>query len=385
MRRAPVDVPERDARGADEGEMPRARITRRTAIALGVFAVAVVAFLYVVLPRIAGLDETLQHVREGDPAFLALCLLFELLSFGGYVWLFRAVYVRGGTLIDWRASYLITMAGLAATRLFAAAGAGGAALTAWALRRSGMEPRTVATRMVAQYVLVYGVYMGSLVLFGLALRAGLLSGPSTVALTVVPAVFGLTVIVIFLASMLVPAAVDHRLERWARGSGRPARMLARASKAPAAISEGTREALRIVRAREWGLLGAVAWWYFDILTLWAAFLAFGDPPPFGVLVLAYFVGMLGNLLPLPGGIGGVDGGMIGALIAFGVPASLAIVAVLTYRAFAFWLPTIPGVFAYVQLRRTVQRWRANGDRPGPWPSGEDRAGDSVARSRYYTK
>jgi uncharacterized protein (TIRG00374 family) len=72
--------------------------------------------------------------------------------------------------------------------------------------------------------------------------------------------------------------------------------------------------------------------------------------------MAYFVGMLGNLLPLPGGIGGVDGGMIGAFAAFDVNAGLAIVAVLVYRAFAFWLPTLPGGIAYLQLRRTVSRW-----------------------------
>jgi uncharacterized protein (TIRG00374 family) len=92
--------------------------------------------------------------------------------------------------------------------------------------------------------------------------------------------------------------------------------------------------------------------------LWAAFHAFGHPPPIAVLVMIYFVGMLGNLLPLPGGVGGVDGGMIGACLAFGVPSSLALVSVLTYRAFAFWLPTVPGIIAYFQLRRTVARWQA---------------------------
>ena len=80
--------------------------------------------------------------------------------------------------------------------------------------------------------------------------------------------------------------------------------------------------------------------------LYAAFRAFGQLPPLAVLIQAYFVGLLGNLLPLPGGIGGVDGGMIGALVAFGVSGSLALIAVLTYRFFAFWLPTIPGVIAY---------------------------------------
>jgi uncharacterized protein (TIRG00374 family) len=67
--------------------------------------------------------------------------------------------------------------------------------------------------------------------------------------------------------------------------------------------------------------------------------------------------MVGNTLPLPGGIGGVDGGMIGAFSAFGIPVEESIVAVLAYRGFAFWLPTLPGAVAYVTLRRTVNRWR----------------------------
>jgi uncharacterized protein (TIRG00374 family) len=83
--------------------------------------------------------------------------------------------------------------------------------------------------------------------------------------------------------------------------------------------------------------------------------------------------MLANLLPLPGGIGGVDGGMIGALVAFHVGAGLALIAVLVYRLFAFWLPTIPGAIAYFQLRRTVHRWHDDaGARPiipSPVPGG----------------
>ena len=92
--------------------------------------------------------------------------------------------------------------------------------------------------------------------------------------------------------------------------------------------------------------------------LWAAFHAFGNPPPKAVLVQGFFLGMLGNLLPLPGGVGGVEGGMIGAFAAFGVDTGLAVVAVLVFRALTFWLPMVPGVIAYFQLRRTVERWRA---------------------------
>src|SRR4029078_8542250 len=105
------------------------------------------------------------------------------------------------------------------------------------------------------------------------------------------------------------------------------------------------------------LLGEVAFWACQIAVLWACFEAFGQSPPLAVLVLGFFIGMLGNLLPLPGGIGGVDGGMIGAFAAFNVDTGLAVVAVLAYRAFTFWLPTVPGVIAYLQLLKTVDRWK----------------------------
>ena len=363
MSSVPPGAPVLEQHGGED--MPRGRIGRREALLLVAFVAIAVAFLYLAVPRLAGLEDTWHRIRAGDPAWLVACLVCELLSFAGYVWLFRGLFVRGSDRIDWRSSYEITMAGLAATRLFAAAGAGGAALTAWALRRAGMSPRVVAVRMVAQYVILYGVYMATLVAGGLLLRTGIAHGGTTFALTLLPAIIGATVILVVLAFTLIPTQLDAQFRRWAAGGkgGRGRRLLAELAKAPAAVSGGVREALAITRERDGALLGAVLWWYFDIATLWAAFHAFGDPPPVVALVMAYFVGMLANLLPLPGGIGGVDGGMIGALIAFGVDDGLALVAVLTYRAFAFWLPTIPGFIAYFHLRRTVQRWRDSQDEP----------------------
>jgi uncharacterized protein (TIRG00374 family) len=93
------------------------------------------------------------------------------------------------------------------------------------------------------------------------------------------------------------------------------------------------------------------------------FRAFSASPPPAVVEMSYFVGMVGNTLPLPGGIGGVDGGMIGAFSAFGVPVGSAVVAVLAYRLIAFWLPTLPGAAAYLQLRRTVHRWGQSDAQP----------------------
>ncbi len=339
-------------------EMPRVRLTRGRLLASLVFIVSTVAFLYFVLPKLLGLQETWNRIQHGNPWWFGLAFALTVLSFFSYVWLFRAVFVRGTSRIGWKESYQITMAGLAATRLFAAGGAGGVVLTAWALRRAGLGPRTVACRMIAFLVLLYGVYMVTLVIDGMSLYLGVFPGSAPFAITVVPAIFGAVVIMVFLAMALVPGDLERLVARWTTGEHWLGRAAQRLAALPATASTGVRVALELSRARDPALLGTIAWWGLNIAILWACFHAFGSAPPQAVIVMAFFVGMLGNLLPLPGGIGGVDGGMIGAFTAFGVHVELAVVAVLSYRAFAFWLPTLPGAVAYLQLRRTVHRWQA---------------------------
>ncbi len=348
--------PDAGARASTE-EMPRTQFTRRRLLISLLFVVSSVAFLYFVLPKLLGLHETWNRIQKGNGWWLGLGVVLEVCSFAGYVALFRVVFARGAPRIHWRESYQITMAGLAATRLFAAAGAGGIALTAWAVRRSGMEPRVVACRMIAFLALLYGVYMAALVACGLGLYLGAFPGPAPFAITVVPAMFGGVVIALFLSISLLPRDFERLVARGASGGRWPARLARRLAAAPATAGTGIRTAIDLVRAGEPHVLGAVAWWGFDIAVLWACFHAFDASPPKAVIVMAYFVGMLANTLPLPGGIGGVDGGMIGAFSAFGVNVEVAIVAVLAYRAIAFWLPTLPGGVAYLQLRKTVNRWR----------------------------
>ncbi|MDQ6750100.1 MAG: flippase-like domain-containing protein [Actinomycetota bacterium] len=355
---APVPGPPAEQDHHDE-EMPRVHITRERVLIFGLFVVSAIAFLYFALPRFAGLGKTWDRLGDGDPAWIAAAAVFEMLSFGGYILLFRTVFVRGKSVVDWRESYQITMAGLAATRLFAAAGAGGIALTAWALRRSGMERRIVACRMVAFMFLLYAVFGTSLVIVGIGLRTGVFGGSAPFALTILPAIVGAVAIAVFLAVALLPHDFERRLAGWATGTRHPRLVegARRVATVPASMASGVRTAIGLVRERNPGVLGAPAWWAFDIAVLWASFHAFGTAPPTAVLVLAYFLGQVGNTLPVPGGIGGVDGALIGAFIAFGTDTGLAIVAVLVYRAFSFWLPTLPGAVAYLQLRRTVRGWR----------------------------
>ncbi len=332
----------------------------------GLTVLVIIGALYFVLPKITETSNALEKIEEADPVWIAVALGFNLLSFVAYIALFAGT-VGGRTAppqvrerLDWRASYQITLAGLAATRLFSAGGAGGIALTYWALRRAGMPTREAARRMVAFLVLLYTVYLGALVVCGILLRVGVFPGPAPVSMTIVPAaIAGIALLIVFAIS-LIPGDFERLVASWARGHRRVG-LARRVASIPATIASGTRAALGILMHPSRGLLailGAAGFWAANIAVLWACFHAFGESVPKAVLVQGFFVGMTANLLPFfPGGVGSVDAGLIAAFLAFGLPSATVFVAVLTYRVIAFWLPIPPGIVAYFQLRRTVNRWR----------------------------
>ncbi len=355
----------------------------RRQVVTGLAAVTViVGVLYVGLPLLPGIEESFGRIRDGAPLWLAASFGFAVLSFVGYVLMFRGVYRTGGnTRIDVAASYQITMAGLAATRILAAGGAGGLVLTAWALRQAGMDRREVADRTVTFLVLMYVPYMLAIVVGGLGMRWGIFPGPQTWGITVLPALLGATVIAVAIVAALVPSDLERRIQHWGEHGGRRGKIAHRLANLPASASTGVRGAWSHVRRGDWVTFGAFIYWGAQVASLWAAFQAFGASPPLAVVTLGFFIGMLGNLLPLPGGVGGVDGGMIGALAALGAGSGqggVILAAVLTYRVFAFWLPTIPGFIAYLQLRRTVARWKE--ERRAERPPVTDADADAEAAS-----
>jgi uncharacterized protein (TIRG00374 family) len=137
------------------------------------------------------------------------------------------------------------------------------------------------------------------------------------------------------------------------GAGRMRKALWEVRKA---LVGGTAEAVRIVRSRNLLVIaGSIGYWAFDNAVLWAAFHAFGESPPLTVVLMGYLIGQLGGLLPLPGGLGGIDGGLIGTLIVYGTPAAVTAAAVLVYRAILFWLPLLLGSVAFISLRRGLNK------------------------------
>jgi uncharacterized protein (TIRG00374 family) len=333
-------------------------------IQTGVAVVLLLVAIYVLVPRLFDLQDAIGQIGEGDPIWIATGVVCCVAMFAAYVALFRGVLA--GTREDevhrrlgLRASYQITMAGLAATRIFSAAGAGGLVLTYWALRKAGMPRRRAGCRMVAFLALTYFVYLVSLVVFGVLLRTGVLPGPAPLAGTVVPAAVSGGIIALFLMIALIPQDFERRIQYYAQGYRR-ARYLQRIATVPATLAMGTRTAIAYIRHPRRGLLavgGAVGFWAANIGILWASFEAFGGDVPVGVLVQGFFLGMAANLIPSPaGGVGAVDAGMIGAFAIFGVDESIVFPAVLTYRVIAFWLPIPPGIVAFIQLRGTVAQW-----------------------------
>lgn len=307
---------------------------RRPAL-VALAAIAVVALVLSALPGAYGAVRAgLARLPDAALGWIALAIAFEALSFLGHIVLFRTVFVDRSSRVGFAASYEITMAGHAATRLVGAAGAGGIALTVWALRRAGLGTRTIAARMAGFMVLLYSFYALSVAFVGIGLWSGLLPGGGSTALTLVPGLVAMGVVV----AVLTAAWLAPRL--------------------PAArtVAEGAREAFAVIRHPRPGLLGGVMWWVFDIAVLWACYRSLGAQPAIAVIVLGYFLGLVGNSLPFLGSVGGVDGAMIAALIALGAPAAATIAAVIVYRLISCWLPAIPGAVAAVQLRRRAAEW-----------------------------
>jgi uncharacterized protein (TIRG00374 family) len=340
---------------------------RRRVAGLVAAVVLLVIAIYVILPKVVGLEDVVGRLSDARWYWVVIAASFTLVSFSSYSLLFRGVLggrdedlVHGR--LDLRVSFLVTMSGFVAAALFSAGGAGGVALTYWALRKAGMSRRRAACRMVAFLVLLYSVYLLALVVFGVLLRTGVLHGDNPVGGTIVPAVVGGVGLLILVAVSFVPEDVQRGIGKLRTRGTRAARVANVLASAVGTLASGIRTAaahLRHPRRSALTLLGALGWWSGIIGVLWSSFHAFGVNVPFGVLVMGFFVGMVANLAPSPaGGVGTVDAGLIGAFVLFGIDENTVFPAILMFRIVNFWLPIPVGVWAFLRLRQTVRGWEA---------------------------
>jgi uncharacterized protein (TIRG00374 family) len=348
----PIDVSASGAAGvAPGGRMPDEFDARHLIVRVAEIA-AVIALVVIAISALPGLDEVRARLEHTEPIWIVVLGLAEVGSCAGYVLVFRSTFCSQ---MSWRLSSDIGLAELAANSLLPAGGAGGLALGVWALRQAGMPTGHIARRTVAFFVVTSAANFFTLVLVGLGVYVGILPGKNSVWLTLVPALItGVGVLLVAVSPKLLRALGERGAgadrERWA---GR-ARLALRA--ALTAAADGVEQAIALLRSHSFGVIvGSFAYMAFDIAALGCGFAAIGNVPPFGTLVLGYLIGQLGNLVPLPGGIGGTEGALIGFFALYGVNLTEATAAVLAYRLFQLLIPALLGAPAFVLLRRRLTR------------------------------
>jgi len=311
---------------------------RRLALRLALVA-GVLGGLALAVSALPGLGEVRDRLSDASLGWLAFGLLLQAGSCLAFIAVFRGVYSRR---MPWRLSIAVGTAAQGTNALLPAGGASGLALGALALRRTGLPVEHLGRRTVALYVLTSSVNFFTAILAGGLLALGILSGGPSLALSAGPALLAALAI----AGVLVAPRLLHGAAARPR-EGHLGRLLGAGS---AALADGIGDARGVVRAGNCAAIGgAIGYMALDLAALTAAFAAIGDVPPLGVLMLAYVLGQLGGLIPLPGGVGGADGGLIAALVLYGTPLGAAAAAVLAYRVFQLGLPALLGAIAIIRL------------------------------------
>ncbi len=308
----------------------------------GLLALLVGAGVVLLIGRAAGFAELDRTLREGQLAWLAVCALGQLVVFAGYAGAYRhAAAFEDGPAISTRLSLRVTMASFGLTQLIAAGGAAAMAVTYWAFRRLGFEPRAAGVRMVGLNTLVYLV-------FGLlgwtAALVTLLAAEAPLAMTLP----WLVAIPLLLVAARWFTEARH-VERWTEPGGS---WLRQALAIGVGAAWWVRRALTAADGRAM-LPWALCYWVGDAASLWAGVHAFGGDPALAALLLAYATGYVANSVPLPFiATGAMDAATTYALTAVGVPLEVALLAVVVHRVFAFWLPLAPGLICAALLPQT---------------------------------
>jgi uncharacterized membrane protein YbhN (UPF0104 family) len=300
-------------------------------IALAIL-VAIVVGLLLAVPGLHGVAQTVTRMSGG---WVAVAVVLEILSCLGYVLAFLQVFERAPIRFGAR----VALSELAFNAAVSLGGVSSVAMGGWLLVERGAPLGRVAERSAVLFLLTSAINVITFAVAGFALFAGA-PGPSDPLLSVLPAAVGTVVLV---AVLLVPPLLDRGLDR-------------RLPERVRALMEGTsasiRDTERLLFRPDWRIVGAIAYLWCDIAVLYLCFVALGATPPLASIVLAYQIGYLSNAIPVPGGIGVLDGSLVGMLVVYGISATTATAATLVYHAISLWIPALWGTVAFVVLRRS---------------------------------
>ena len=320
-----------DADAADRG-----RQLRRGILSLAVLGVLIVGLL----AAVPGLHGVADQLQDASVPWVAAAIALEIFSCVGFILAFQLVFARAPL----RFAARLALAEMGFGAAVSVGGVGGAALGVWILRARGVPAKRAVERSATLFLLTSAVNVIVLTVFATGLAVGLLPGPSDPLLSVIPAAVGVAVLAFFLALPRWAATAAHRRD----DSGKLANTLL-------GLADSITAAKKILLKPNWRLPGAFAYLMCDIGVMWACFHALGHPPPFAGIVLAYQIGYLANIIPVPGGIGVLDGGLVGMLTLYGTSATTATAVVLIYHAIALWIPALWGTLAYAMLRRSISQ------------------------------
>jgi uncharacterized membrane protein YbhN (UPF0104 family) len=300
-------------------------------VALAILVVMVVALLLAV----PGLHSVAHTVTRMDGGWLVIAIFLEILSCLGYVLAFLQVFERAPIRFGAR----VALSELAFNAAVSLGGVSSVAMGGWLLVERGAPLGRVAERSAVLFLLTSAINVITFALAGFALFAGA-PGPQGPLLSLLPGAVGT---VVFLLVLALPRLIDRGLDR---------RLPERVRSVLSGTAESIRDTERLLFKPDWRLLGAIGYLWFDIGVLMACFAALGVNAPVAAVVLAYQIAYLSNAIPVPGGIGILDGSLVGMLVIYGVSGTDAAAATLVYHAISLWIPAMWGTLAFLILRRT---------------------------------
>jgi uncharacterized membrane protein YbhN (UPF0104 family) len=305
-----------------------------------IWLAALIALAVGLLLAVPGLRDVGRKVSHMELSWLLTGVGLEILSCAAYILAFLQVFERSPIRLGAR----VALTELAFNSAVSLGGVGSVAVGAWLLVERGGNPTRVAERSAVLFLLTTAINVLTLILAGFLLWLGVLPGNRNPWLSLFPAAF---CTVAFLAVLALPRYSERLAAR--RPPGKMRTLLHET-----AISIRLTE--HVLFRWDWRIVGAIGYLWFDIAVLEVCFAAAGPVPPVAIVVLAYQIGYISNVIPVPGGIGVLDGSLVGMFALYGGTAtSLATAATVVYHAISLWVPALWGTTAFLILQRSRGR------------------------------